>query len=150
MSKITCDGFTFDSDTADVFCHYGGGGLRIQRVILLAYSGLLGVAVLFKALHYWSILGGVSLVAYVYLPTAKDIQKGFFTAVVGDRMCIRTGHGEATVLIKDIEELVFHINTSQLVMKDGRRIGMNPSTENNKPIYRWMVANLKTPYKTLP
>jgi hypothetical protein len=149
MPEITCDGFTFDSDTADVFCFYGGKRLRFQRVILLVGSALIGLA-FYNLLHWWTILVSAALVIYVFIRTNEDMQKGFYTAVIKDRMCIRTGHGEATVLISEIRELVFHINSSQLVLKDGRRIDLEPLTKNQEPAYRWMYINLKTPFKNPP
>lgn len=149
MAEITCDGFTFDSESADVFCLYSGKSLRIQRVILLVGSALIGIA-FYNLLHWWSVLVSIGLVIYVYIRTQEDMEKGFYTAVVDDRICIRTGHGETTVLIGDIDELVFHNNSSQLILKDARRIDMNVLSKDQEPAYRWMYENIKTPFKNPP
>lgn len=150
MAQITCDGFTFESDDADVFCFLGCKTLTAQRIFLLSFAALIGLAFFFPTIRYWSIIVSAALVAFVYIRTMRDMEKGFFTAIVKDRMCIRTGHGEATVLIEDIDQVVFHINSTQLVMKDGQRIDMNANTEDHAPIYQWMYLNLKTPYKNPP
>ncbi len=149
MPEITCDGFTFDSETADVFCLNGGKGLRFQRVILMGLASIGGIA-FYKVSIVWALLVGLGLIAYVYFRTAEDMQKGFYAAVVRDRICIRTGHGESTVLLKDIDRLAGHNEGYALFLKDGRRINVDGLTKDYEPIFRWMYINIKTSFKSPP
>lgn len=123
--------------------------MNIQRWILIVGASLVGLSCI-KISIILSFVIGLGLGTYVYVRTIKDVQYGFYLAVVGDRLFVRTGVGEVSVLISEVDRLDYHNEEFALFLKGGGKIDIEGLTKDFEPAYRWMYINLKTPFKSPP
>ena len=150
MAMITCAGETFDTEEVEIFCKYGPASVKFQLPFLWILEFAAAFVILWQSSIGWRIALGfaISAASTAFLYFKKDLEKGEYVAIDGDKIYVRSVGGHENVVSKS--KIVKFAWTGkaymyELVLDNDRRIEIPRSGPQFEKVYDWMKKNLPSP-----